>query len=204
MVIYLVPEGDMEKAVAAKLLPFYGHVLGTIYDQGNGCDYIREDAVKFRHLATESTGVLVLTDFRDAKVTCVADALQKYILDKVPNPPRTFLCRFAVNEIESWLLADRKGLAEFMNVAVSKIPAQPESEEFPKRTLVNLARASRKRKIREGIAPPPGHYAAVGPDYMCLMREFITDFWNIEIAMRCAPSLERCVRRLRELSIAKE
>ena len=24
--------------------------------------------------------------------------------------------------------------------------------------------------------------------------------WNIEAAMRCAPSLERCIRRLRELT----
>jgi hypothetical protein len=32
------------------------------------------------------------------------------------------------------------------------------------------------------------------------MREFIADYWDIEAAARRAPSLERCVRRLRELT----
>ena len=188
----------MEEAVAERLLPFCGHELGTVYGR-RGCEYIRQKAVTFRHLATEFSGVLVLTDFRDAEAICVAAALQEYILNRLPNPPGTFLCRFAVNELESWLLADRQGLAKFLGIALAKMPLRPESEAFPKITLVNLARDSRKRKICEGIAPPSGHRSAVGPDYMYLMREFISGLWNIETAMRHAPSLERCVRRLREL-----
>jgi len=189
----------MEEAVARQLLPSCGHELGTVYGK-RGCEYIRENATKFRHLATEESGLLVLTDFRDTGETCVIDALQQYIWHKMPKPPRSFLCRFAVYELESWLLADREGLAKFLGVAVAKIPRQPEREELPKRALVNLARASRKKGIREGIAPPAGHRAHVGPDYMPLMCEFIADFWNIEAAMHGAPSLGRCVRRLRELS----
>jgi hypothetical protein len=199
MIIHLVAEGPMEEAVAARLLPFCGHTPGTVYGQ-RGCDYIRQKAVAFRHLATECSGVLVLTDFRDAKAACIVDALQEYIWNRLHNPPGTFLCRFAVNELESWLLADRGGLAKFLGITTSRMPLQPESEALPKITLVNLARTSRKRKICEGIAPPPGHYAAVGPDYTHLMREFIANLWNIEAAMRHAPSLERCVRRLRGLS----
>ena len=189
----------MEEAVAEQLLPFCGHRLGVVYGK-RGYAYVQEMAAKFYHLATKYSGVLVLTDFRDAKTNCVADALQEYIWHRLPEPPRTFLCRFAVNELESWLLADYEGLAKFLSVATSRLPPQPEKEEFPKRTLVNLARTSQKRRIREGIAPPSGHRAAVGPDYMPLMREFIADFWDIAAAMRRAPSLGRCVRRLRELS----
>lgn len=189
----------MEEAVAERLLSFCGHRLGTVYGK-QGCKFVRDNAAKFRHWATETSGLLVLTDFRDAGETCVIDALQQYIWHKLPKPPRSFLCRFAVNELESWLLADYEGMAKFLGIATAKMPRHPEKEAQPKKILVNLARSSRKRGIREGIAPPVGHQAAVGPDYMFLMREFIAEFWNIEAAMCCAPSLERCVRRLRELS----
>ena len=187
----------MEEAVAERLLPFCGHSLGTVYGK-RGCAYIKEKAVAFGYLATEFSGVLVLTDFRDAGAICVAAALQEYI--RLRETPRSFLCCFAVNELESWLLADREGLAKFFSIAASRMPLKPEVEFFPKKILIALARVSRKSRIREGVAPPPGHKAAVGPEYATIMHEFIANSWDIEAAMHCAPSLAHCVRRLRELS----
>ena len=198
MNISLIAEGYMEEAVAARVLPFCGHELGFVYGRRGYVD-IKQKAAAFHHYATEQTGVLVLTDFRDASVDCVPNALQEYIFDKLPNPPKTFLCRFAVNELESWLLADREGMAKFLKISASRVPIQPERELFPKRVLVNLARASKNKGIREGIAPPPGHRANVGPAYLSRMREFIATHWNIEVASHNAPSLERCIRRLREI-----
>ena len=198
MIINLVAEGDMEIVVANRLIPFCGHEPGYIYG-GRGCAYIRQKAAKFHHKPTRFSGVLVLTDFRDAKEDCVPAALQKYIYNSLPDPPDTFLCRFAVNELESWLMADREGLAKFMGIDVLRMPLQPEREEFPKKTLIKLAHSSRRKEIREGLAPPPGHYAPVGPEYASLMKEFIFGCWDIGVAMRNAPSLERCVRRLCEL-----
>ena len=194
----LIAEGFMEEAVAARLLPFCGHELGNIYGM-RGCDYIRQKASVFHTLATEQTGVLVLTDFRDSGASCVPDALQEYVSNKIPDPPKTFLFRFAVNELESWLLADNEGIAKYFGISVSRIPQEPEKEAHPKRVLVDLARSSRKKRIREGVAPLPGHHANIGPEYIDLLREFITMHWNIETAICNAPSLERCVRRLREL-----
>ena len=198
MIMHLVAEGYVEEVVASCLLPFCGHQLGTVNGK-KGCEYVRRKAVMFRHLATHGDGVLVLTDFRDSKENCVPAALNEYVLRRMPSPPDAFLCRFAVNEIESWLLADREGLAKYIGIAVSRIPLQPEHELFPKRVLVNLARHSKKRLIREGIAPPDGHQADVGPEYISLLSRFTKEFWNIEAAMNCAQSLERCVRRLRML-----
>jgi len=199
MIIHVIAEGYMETIAAARLIDFCGHTLGTVYDQ-RGCANIRKNAVKYHHLATGNSGVLVLTDFRDAGAVCVPAALQKYIWDNLPNPPRSFLCRFAVNELESWMLADSQGLAKFFGIAEARMPIQPENEALPKKNLVNLASVSPKIRICNGIAPPPGHKSSVGPGYTYLMREFINFFWNIEAAMRRAPSLEHCVRRLRELA----
>lgn len=52
-------------------------------------------------------------------------------------PPR-LLFRIAVREVEAWLLADREGIAEFLHIAVSKVPHAPEAEDDPKRTLNRL------------------------------------------------------------------
>ena len=199
MVINVLAEGYMEEAVASRLIRFCNHELGTVYGR-RGCIYIQEKASAFQCLATEQTAVLVLTDFRDAKASCVPEALPKYIFTKCPTPHKNFLCRFSVNELESWFLADREGLAKYLNIAVAKLPHTPENEEYPKATLVNLARKSRKKIIREGVAPPLGHKASVGPEYFNLMREFIFSHWNIENAIKIAPSLERCVCRLREIT----
>lgn len=198
MIIHLLAEGRTEVVVAAKLLPFCGHDFGDIYGE-KGYQYIRDKAAVFHHLATEHSGVLILTDFRDAGIECIPTAVHEYILRKVPHPPKTFLCRFAVSEIESWLMADRKGIADYMGISVSRVPLQPENERYPKKILVDLARFSRKRRIREGMALPHGHRASVGPEYMSCISEFITDFWDIETAMDGAPSLMRCVCRLRAL-----
>jgi hypothetical protein len=201
MIIHLLPEGYMEELVGARLISFCGNALGNIYNARSGCDYIRTRAAKFHPLATDDSGVLVLTDFRDTAEDCLPSALRAYLLDALPHPAASFLLRFAVNELESWLMADRQNLADFMGVSAGKIPQKPELEEFPKRTLVKIARRSRKTRIREGVAPPQGHAASVGPEYVSLLHEFILKHWNIEAALLSAPSLERCVRRLRELAV---
>ena len=198
MMMHVIAEGLMEEAAARRLLPFCGHTIGTVYGK-QGFTFVRANAAKYYSLATNHSGVLVLTDFRDAGTVCCTAALQQYIWDSLPNPPKSFLCRFAVNELESWLLADRQGLPNFFGIAISAMPLQPEAEPFPKRTLVSLAHTARKSAIRHGIAPPPGHGGAFGREYPSFMSRFIADYWNIEAAMRHAPSLERCVRRLREL-----
>lgn len=199
MIVNLVAEGLMEKAVAERLLPFCGHELGKVYGE-RGCIFIQKKATVFRWLVTETTGVLVLTDFRDTGMECIPAALQEYLFNKLKEPPRTYVFRFAVNEIESWLLADRDGLAQYLNTDISRIPLQPEFEVYPKQTIVNLARKSKKRLIREGVAPPQGHLSSVGPEYVPLMRRFISDFWNIEKAVCLAPSLKRCVLRLQKMA----
>ena len=198
MYFILLAEGQTENYVASKLLPFCGHELVTVYGKC-GVNYIRQKAFAFHHLATKSTGVLVLTDFRDSGAHCIPSALHDYVLKKVPTPPKTFLCRFAINEIESWLLADRYSIAKFLGVALSKIPIQPENEMYPKKTMINIARTSRIKSIRSGFAPPPGHQAEVGPEYMNLIHDFIKNTWNIESAMSNSDSLRRCVHRLRSL-----
>jgi len=197
MYINLLAEGYLEASTAARLLPYCGHELGTVYGR-KGFIYIKNKASVFQFSATDQTGILVITDFKDSGADCISTALNDYVYFKCPNPPKTFLFNFSVNELESWFLADNIGLAKFLNVSVSSFPLNPENESDPKKTLVNLANKSKIKLIREGIAPPPGHRAKVGPEYFNLMNEFVLHYWNIEKAVKRAPSLERCIRKLKE------
>ena len=112
------------------------------------------------------------------------------------KPPRVagFKLRLAVRMLESWLLADREAAAAFLGVRVSAIPREPDLEAHPKRTLVDIARTSRRRSIREALVPD-GSGALVGPEYTPVIGSFIDGRWNAARARLNSPSLERaCLR----------
>ena len=198
MKIHLIPEGLLEEIVGKKLIEHCGHQLGTIYNKGSGCAYIKEKAHRYYSLAKGDEGVLVLTDFRDSKEPCIPQALQTYISINLSPVPPAFLCRFAVQELECWLMADRIGLGKFLSIAVSNISQTPETINLPKQELVNLARKSNK-KIKEDIVPDQNHGGPVAPLYTTAMSKYISDFWDIERACQYSQSLKRCVTRLKEL-----
>ena len=106
-------------------------------------------------------------------------------------------------EIESWIMADRSAFADWLDIARSNAPLQPEETTDPKRMLVDLARRSRNydtrsgrsgliRVLRDGLHRP-------GPEYNTLLSEFATETWNPEVARSNAPSLDRAIRRIAEM-----
>jgi hypothetical protein len=199
MVINLLLEGWLEEPVADKLLAFCGHSKGTVYGK-RGCHYIRDKAAGFYFTAARDSPILVLTDFMDTRAACPPEALQSYLPHACSPPAPYFLCRFAVNELESWLLADRQSVSDFLRVPLTNIPVSPDDEPDPKNTLINLARRSSKTSIRDGIAPPAGHQGPTSPEYLNTMTRFVISHWDVASAMRCSPSLRRCVERLQQLN----
>ena len=193
MRVHLLLEGHLEEPVSEKLLEYCGHERGTVYGK-KGCAYIHEKAKNYQALANPSQGVLVLTDSRDTGSPCPSDALQNTL--QLAKPPANFLCRLAVNELESWLIADSVSLSNFLRISPTLIPKNPDVEPLPKITLVNLARRSRKTKIKNGIVPPEKHGGPVAPAYLATMTEYVREHWNIDNARKNSPSLERCVVRL--------
>ena len=115
-----------------------------------------------------------------------------------PERSAGFRLRIAVRMLESWLMADREGLAAWLGVAVRLVPHEPDREPHPKRALVELARSSRKRSIREAHVPQ-GSGAIVGPEYTTLVGEFIDGQWQAARARPRSPSFERACERWVEL-----
>lgn len=110
--------------------------------------------------------------------------------------PSSVLFRVAVRETEAWLLADREGLSQFLQIDLKKIPAMPEMENDPKQLLINLARRSRRRRLCEELVPEPGSVAPIGPYYNERLSQFVCETWDPEAARIIAPSLDRTLRRL--------
>ena len=120
----------------------------------------------------------------------------------LPQPAAKMCFRIVVREIEAWLFADRERLARFLAVSISQIPLNPESVPSPKEAMAQLAQRSRRRDIREDIAPRPGSGRQVGPAYSSRLIQFIEDAqwgWRPEIAEQSSASLARCIRCLRNI-----
>lgn len=117
--------------------------------------------------------------------------------------PRNLLIRIVMPEIESWIMADRTGIAQWLNIPPNIVPRTPESLNDPKRTLVQLASRSRNRTLRQRIAP--AHVLGThrtGAGYNILLREFVTQHWNPDAARNHAPSLARAITRIAQLAAA--
>ncbi len=102
------------------------------------------------------------------------------------------ILRIAVHEVEAWLLADRPGLSAFLQVSEAIFPRGISDQiPDPKQTLIEIARRSRSRQMREAIVPDPKSTSRVGKDYNGTLSQFVFRYWNINAAMQNSPSLHR-------------
>jgi hypothetical protein len=183
--INLVFEDAISEFTMLKLLNSLGDKF--IPDQsypGHGYGYIKTNLSGFNQAAI-SCSFFVLADLDNHQCPI---ALKNDWLKKKQNPNLIF--RVAVKEIESWLLADRIGFSDFTGVPVVNIPANPELENDPKQTLINVAKKSRKRTIREDIVPINNN-AKIGPNYNDRLMQFVSEYWDIERAKIHSESLKR-------------
>jgi hypothetical protein len=79
-------------------------------------------------------------------------------------------------------------------VPAKDVPLAPDSEPDPKLSLVNLARRSGKREIRDALVPPAdARGAKVGREYLPVMGEYVRSVWDIDAAAQRSPSLRRAL-----------
>lgn len=155
-----------------------------------GIEKIRAQMPKYLN-ASHVVPHFVLVDLD--KTVCAPALLTAW---QLPVSEARLLFRVAVRETEAWLLADRKGFADFAGIPVSKVPQSPELESDPKQTLVNLVRRSRKKRLVAEMVPAHGSRVSIGPLYNELLCEFVRTRWNLEAACFNAPSLAKALVRL--------
>ncbi len=136
-------------------------------------------------------------------VLCVADTdggcAMRLRRDWLPNfVPSTFFLRLAVTESESWLLADADGFARFLDVASNRMPNRPDDLADPKRTVLTLARRSRRREIRQEVVSSRDP-SKPGSGYNLHLSNFVMNHWSPDVAARASHSLAKAIHRLREI-----
>lgn len=188
----LVFEDALQEAVLEKILNHFGDRYWiTSKDRRGGRSRI-QNKIKDYNQAAKYSRYIVLIDLDTNE--CAPSLITEWLGDQVLE--EKILIRVAVRSVESWLMADGINLAEFLRVNRSKFNQNPDDLVRPKVFLIDAARRSRNRTIREGIVPP-NQFRQIGPNYNALLTEFVQDCWNVEEAIRNSESLSRFVKRLK-------
>lgn len=178
-------EGGVDQAVATKLLSSHGHDVLAPYVTGG--KHKLDARLSGYNNAARFSPWLVLRDL-DHDAPCPAA-----LIDMIcPEPAEQMRIRVPVREIEAWVLADRGAAARFLGVRLAAVPRRPDELEDPKRTLVDLARTSRFRAIRQDLVPPVGLSVSIGPGYNPRLINFVNQTWSPDRAAPASPSLLRC------------
>ena len=188
--VNLATEDELSEVTMVRILAEINrYAVGTAYRRG-GFGYLRR-TIHGWNRAARSIPFVVLTDLDNR--ACPAELIDDWLpVAKHPN----LLFRIAVREVESWLLADPTNFSDFLGVPKLLIPMTPDDIADPKAAIVNLARKSRLKEIRERIAPKMGSTAKQGPDYSGCLGSFVRKNWNVNAAMATSSSLARTVHRL--------
>lgn len=190
-VITIAVEGDIDEAVALRLVRHVGAKAGTAYGKA-GKDHLRRRIRGYNEASRRSPWLVIV----DLDQEDCGPALRRSWLSEV-SPSLCF--RVAVREVEAWLLADAGAMARFLSVPAGRIPSLPESLADPKGEIVRIARRSRSRAVREAIVPRPESERIVGPEYTSSLSLFARDLWCPDDAALRADSLRRAIRCLTAL-----
>lgn len=193
VIVSAAVEGVADEAVARRLIAYVGAQPGTVYGK-QGKPHLKKRVDGFNRAARHGPW-LVLVDL-DRDEDCAPPLRATWLPTAAP-----LLCfRIAVRAVEAWLLADEEAIAAFLGVARGKVPAAPETLASPKQEMVNLARISIRRDIREDMVPHEGSGRLVGPAYASRLIEFAANLWEPARATERSDSLRRTIECLEKLA----
>lgn len=190
--VFVICEDELSRVIIERLIRNYRpqlHIDRTIVTGGNG--RLLNDIPKYVAACQSGIPHIVLTDLD--KAICAPQLLANH---EVPSLPGKLLFRVAVKEVESWLLADREGLASLLNVPVSRITMLPDNCIDPKEEILSITRRSKSARLKRDMLPVSGSSANIGPLYNDILGGFANASWNIAAATRKSPSLAKFLLRL--------
>ena len=177
-----VVEGQIDEAVIERLISDAGAQTARVYVKG-GRGPLLAQMQGYRNAARLGPWVVLCDLDQD-------QCAPQFVAAHLPVPDDLEL-RVAVRAIEAWLLAD-PGLARVLGIQQAQLPRHPELELRPKQTLINLARNSPRRRVRQDIGGRPGQ-PDPGPMYNETLIDFVNAAWNPLRAAERSPSLRRAM-----------
>ncbi len=196
--INLAVEDELGEQMIRILLAQSGRTfpIGAVYGK-RGNSYLKKTLPAFNN-AAKGMAYFVFTDLDNKP--CATFMIEDWFHCPIADYPRrrngNLLFRIAVREVESWIMADRKAFAEFLGISVYKIPTQTDDILDPKRFLLDLARSSRKKDLRDDLVPRPGESRRIGPDYNGRLSEFLHSSWQASTAELHSSSLAKTRKAL--------
>jgi hypothetical protein len=188
-VVTAAVEGAVDEAIAVRLAREFDMSLCRVFSTRGKPKLLRSLHGYNRAAARSPWWVMVDLDQDGECPAHYAEAI-------LPNPSQHMKLRVVVRAAEAWLLADRTKFARHLRIREGTIPLDPEALDDPKQVVVELAKGSSSRSIREGLTPRPGAGRKVGPGYAASMIEFAERLWNPRAAAERSESLRRCCDRL--------
>ena len=119
-------------------------------------------------------------------------AVRSMLSSKTPGESPDLLIRIVDQCIESWILADREGVAEFCNRSAASVKP-PASHHKP-----YLLSMMKEAKLKDAVEEK-GRELDFGPAYALHLQRLMTNHWSIERAATESDSLRRALERLTEL-----
>ncbi len=188
----VVTEDELSEVVLRQLIERYApHIVVNDYLGKSGCGYIDSHIYQFNQAAYKGVAIIILRDLD--KKECAPDLIKKLLPQGCHS---RLLFRVPVREIETWLIADKINLSDFLGISAKHITNNAESISDPKEYLVNLARKSRRKNIKESIVPRENAFFPVGSLYNDCMKSFVIRHWDSEAARRNSDSLDRTIKKL--------
>ena len=151
MQITVAVEDLLSESVAHRLLRDYAPNLQPTRTEGlTGYGQLKARFTSFSKMAHYREPVLLITDLDNPK-SCPLALIQEW-RQRLPAEPN-LLFRVAVVEIESWLIADRPGISQWLSIADWHVPRRPETLLHPKESLVGLAGAAGNARFGKPSCP---------------------------------------------------
>lgn len=190
-----VYEDELTASIIKRLFKeFESDIAISTEINAHGFGRIKKSILNYNR-AARHTAFFIVTDLDQKE--CAASLIKDWFCSVEKEPQLLF--RIAVHEIDAWVLADKTGIAKLLNVSSDLIPQEPESILDPKNLLMQLAKKSKSREIREDF-PPKDKYAHQGPLYNILLTSFVKDNWDLYEAMQHSESLTRAYTALKKFA----
>ena len=187
----VIVEGETDEPVINALMHAAGWADHEFFVRSvNGKGVIDRDLKNYWEAARVHPYVIFRDLDRDGEGCPVT--LRAQLVEHTPGESPDLLIRIVDQCIESWILADRHGIAEFCNRSAASV--EPPTSHHK----LYLLRLMKEAKLKDAVEEK-GRELDFGPAYAEHLQRLMTDHWSIERAAAESDSLRRALKRLTDL-----
>ena len=187
----VIVEGETDEPVVTALMRAAGWADSEFNVRSvNGKGAIDRDIKRYWEAARGHAYVVFRDLDRDGGGCPVT--LRAELVERTPGESPDLLIRIVDQCIESWILADRQGVAEFCDRSMASVKP-PASHHKP--YLLSIMKEAKLKDAVDG----KGRELDFGPAYKGHLQNLMNHYWSIERAATESDSLRRALERLTDL-----